>query len=546
MLNKLFRLYHTVKYLKVRQIIWRGIGLTPKLIKQANTYPNPVESLNNLNIITRNGITEDYNRFTFLSERHLLSESGWDNSSISKLWRYNLHYFEYLLKPNTSGETLIQQIQIINNWIVLNPYGKGTAWEPYPTSLRIINWIKWHSITNQLPEAAKANLWNQVIWLSARPEYHLLGNHLFINAKAMLFASAFFQLGEESKIYRKAISILEKELEEQFLDDGAHFELSPMYHSLAMEDLLDLISISRLLPPSFPQSILKSKFNKGMIWLSVMSYENEELSHFNDSANKIAPKFSELKNFASRLGISLTQSIKEELTYYKNSGFVVYKDSKSHMIADIGNIGPDYLPGHAHADSLSFELSLRGDRIIVNSGTSIYGNSKERLRQRGTSAHSTVEIEQENSSEIWSGFRVARRAKTFNIQFNKPKLPNEEFCFGASHNGYKRLKVASIHHRNWSLLKNKWVISDIISGKNNQIISRYYIHPDVQIEKLDEGRYSLSKNSFKLANITIYNAQYSEIIDTTYHDEFGICKSNKCIEVKSVSPCEIQTIIELH
>ncbi len=544
MLNKLLRLYHTVKYLKIRQIIWRGIGLTPKLVKESKTYPSPVENLENLQLITRNGITKDYNEFTFLSERHLLSESGWDNSSISKLWRYNLHYFEYLLQPTTSSETLIQQIHIINKWITFNPFGRGTAWEPYPTSLRIINWIKWHSMTNQLPEAAKANLWNQLIWLSARPEYHLLGNHLFINAKAMLFASAFFQLGEESKIYRKAISILEKELVEQFLDDGAHFELSPMYHSLAMEDLLDLISISSLLPASFPQSILKSKFIKGMNWLSAMSYENEELSHFNDSANKIAPKFSELKNFASRLGISLTDSLEEEITYYKNSGFIVYKDLKSHLIADIGNIGPDYLPGHAHADSLSFELSLRGARMIVNSGTSIYGNSSERLRQRGTSAHSTVEIDNENSSEIWSGFRVARRAKTFNIRFSKTDSSNEEFCFGASHNGYERLNMAPIHHRNWALIGNKWIISDTISGKNNLITSRYYIHPDIQIEKFEEG-YTLSKNEIKLANVSVYNDQNAQIINTTYHDEFGISKSNKCIVVNSVSPCNIKIVIEL-
>ena len=101
------------------------------------------------------------------------------------------------------------------------------------------------------------SLWNQTRWLAGRPEYHLLGNHLFINAKALLYACALFQLDQNSKIYKTAITILNKELNEQFLADGAHFELSPMYHSLAMEDLLDLLSISSILPLNFPEDKLE-------------------------------------------------------------------------------------------------------------------------------------------------------------------------------------------------------------------------------------------------------------------------------------------------
>ena len=62
-------------------------------------------------------------------------------------------------------------------------------------------------------------------------------------------------------------------------------------------------------------------------------------------------------------------------------------------IGDIGNVGPDYIPGHAHADTLSFEMSVFDMRFIVNSGTSVYGLGAERLRQRGTAAHSTVVID---------------------------------------------------------------------------------------------------------------------------------------------------------
>ncbi len=544
MFSFFLRLYNTVKYLKLKQIIWRGIGLLPKIVIETSKYPEVIGIRIEKNFIEHKGITTDYKNFTFLTETHELSEIGWDNAAISKLWRYNLHYFDFLLQNLDSVNSLNKQVELIEDWIRLNPIGKGTAWEPYPTSLRIINWIKWHSVTGSLTENAKISLWNQVKWLAARPEYHLLGNHLFINSKALLFSSTFFQLGEDSKIYRKAISILKKELDEQFLEDGSHFELSPMYHSLAMEDLLDLLSISSKLPISFPKYTIEKKINLGLKWLKTMIYSNQELSHFNDCANNIAPTFDELKEYKNRLNIKIENLEKEGFIYHKESGFIIFKDSNFHLIADVGNIGPDYLPGHAHADTLSFELAIHGQRIIVNSGTSVYGVSKERIRQRGTLAHSTVQIDCENSSEVWSGFRVARRARPFLIKVDSSELSNNQISFSASHDGYKRLKNGPIHNRSWSFKENRWIIEDKISGNGNNVISRYYLHPDIKIEKKDSVL--IISNIYRcLAKLEISETVEIKISNTTYHDEFGISKSNKCIELKAVSPCKFCIKIEL-
>ena len=248
MLKRIVRLYHTVKYLKAKQIFWRLLNLTPRFISEVNEFPPISNEQLTYNFIPCNIITTDYDQFEFLNETHSLKAVGWDDKSISKLWRYNLHYFGYLLQNKNSAYQIEHQLKLIEKWIDDNPFGSGTGWEPYPTSLRIINWIKWHWFCDGLSDRAKLSLWNQVRWLANRPEYHLLGNHLFINAKALLFASAFFRLDSNSKYFKESLSILHKELKEQFLEDGAHFELSPMYHSLAMEDLLDLISISNKIP----------------------------------------------------------------------------------------------------------------------------------------------------------------------------------------------------------------------------------------------------------------------------------------------------------
>ena len=159
MFKKTIRLYYTVKYLKLKQIFWRIINFLPRFISELNVYPkiNFDQQLNNF--IQRKSITSDFIHFTFLNETYNLSEIGWDNINISKLWRYNLHYFDYLLQDKRVSNIQIKsQIDLIENWINKNAFGKGTAWEPYPTSVRIINWIKWHQLCRGLSEKAKSSI----------------------------------------------------------------------------------------------------------------------------------------------------------------------------------------------------------------------------------------------------------------------------------------------------------------------------------------------------------------------------------------------------
>ncbi len=504
------------------------IYLLPRFCRAEKSFPK-TKSIPFI-IIAKHGITKDYDHFTFLSQVNQLSLVGWDNPLQSKLWRYNLHYFDYLNQCELENEGLELQNNIICKWIIENQYGNGTGWEPYPTSLRIINWIKWHFKTNGLSDLAKLSLWNQVNWLSSRPEYHLLGNHLFINAKAILFACVIFGLDEDSAIYRKGLKILKEELNEQFLDDGAHFELSPMYHALAMEDLLDIYKLKSSLPDSFPSNQIEKKFIQGMNWLYYMSYNNGELAHFNDCANGIAPTFKELGDLGKRLELNWLLNSVNKFKHLEQSGFVVFKDENIHLIADIGNIGPEYIPGHAHADTLSFELAIKGERVIVNSGTGEYGLSEERLRQRSTSAHSTIELDGKSSSEVWSGFRVAKRARVTTIEIIDE---DENLEFAAVHDGYTRIKSKPFHKRKWKMNYGSLEIIDEVTGSGNTVQLRFYLHPDILIESIDEA-VVLSASKEKLAIITI--DQNSKIVDTTYHDKFGVIKKNKFLLITGTTP----------
>ena len=313
-----------------------------------------------------------------------LEDIGWHDDKRTSLWRYNQHYFDDL-NANSSQLRKNWHFVIIETWIKENKPTSGIGWDPYPTSLRIVNWIKWVLRGNRLSPNATHSLVIQARWLIKRLEWHLLGNHLFANAKALIFAGLFFDDIEAQLWLKKGMKILEKEIFEQILQDGGQIELTPMYHALALEDLLDLINIcSANLPKLSREQIQQLEYWKTLIpkmlsWLAVMSHPDGRISFFNDAAFNIAPENEELFCYAERLGFTRLR-LSKDITFLENSGYLRLQAGKATLIADFAKIGADYIPGHGHADTLSFELSIGTDRVFVNSGTSEYGKGKNRQR----------------------------------------------------------------------------------------------------------------------------------------------------------------------
>lgn len=254
----------------------------------------------------------------------------------------------------------------------------------------------------ELSSLAVNSLAIQIRFLCERIEDHLLGNHLLANAKALIFSGMFFDGKEAEEWLAKGMFILHRELLEQILTDGGHFEGSPMYHSIILEDFLDIENISEVF-------ILKSLIKKETIikmsnWLAAMCHPDGQIGFFNDSAFGIASSLVDLNAYMERLGYSVQDGLSDGVLQLPETGYIRLQKGKASLLLDVAPIGPSYLPGHAHADTLSFELSLNDMRLLVNSGTSCYGSGLERQRQRGTAAHNTLIIDDYDSSEVWGGF----------------------------------------------------------------------------------------------------------------------------------------------
>ncbi len=520
------RLFHTARYLKPVQIygrVWFRF-YQPKTDQSPAPFMRDVKEVWQPPVWKISSLVGDF-RFRFLNEEQQLCSSGdWNNLQWEKLWLYNLHYFDDLNASDADDRTA-QHCNLIEKWINENPPGQGNGWEPYPTSLRIVNWIKWSLAGNILSENALQSLAVQVRLLRKQLEIHLLGNHLLANAKALIFAGLFFKGDEAEKWFQEGMQVLLRELPEQVLNDGGHFERSPMYHAIIFEDLLDLINIFKAYGRALPENWIASA-EKMLAWMKGLSHPDGGVSFFNDAAFGIAPRLADLEAYAVKLGIAVSLSASAGLSRFDQSGYSRWESTNAVALLDVARIGPDYLPGHAHADTLSFELSVYGQRLFVNSGTSCYGISEERLRQRSTAAHNTVEVDGENSSEVWGGFRVARRAKpeNFNVYTD-----NEEVIVECSHNGYLRLPGKVTHRRRWNCKKNEMIITDTLVGGFSQAKARLYFHPDVNVQKKENNLFTATLASGEKVEISVSGADSSFLENATWHPEFGLSIPNKCL-----------------
>lgn len=512
MWRKLKLIWSTIQYLKFRQIHhqlfyrFRNMVLgTPRL--KSNDVILSTHQVASWKGIPAASSYLGENTFHFLNIEHKFKKQiDWNYSDYGKLWTYNLNYFEYLTQSDISKE---EGLALIKDFLH-NASNIKTGAEPYPISLRIINWIKFINHYQIDDASINSALYHQIRLLETNLEYHLMGNHLLENAFALVWGSWYIK---DTKSYYKSTNLLIQELNEQILPDGGHFELSPMYHRLILLRLLDTINLLKNNLNNDPEFTGKLSQKAGLMvnWLNQIKYRNNSLPNLNDSTFGIASHTRDLFNYAIKINIPI---------YYlplNESGYRRLNCGPWELTADIGHIGPDYIPGHAHSDTLSFDLQIDDLPFIVDIGISTYEKNERRQWERSTAAHNTVQVDNIEQSEVWGGFKVGRRARPIHII-------EKSNCLEASHDGYKKWNIYP--YRKWSISDTDLEILDRIVGDNYLIATaRYYLHPSQSVSILDNTVQS------PLATFTFKGAKSIQIIPYEYPLGYNRLVPGHCITV---------------
>ena len=442
--------------------------------------------------------------------------ADWNRPDWPALAKYQLHYFDDLSSVAEAPRTDWQQ-SLIRRWLAENPPGSAPGWDAFPSSLRIVNWIKWILGGNAAWPALLDSLACQAEHLSRNVEWHLLGNHVLANAKALIFAGQFFTGRKADRWFRQGCTILDQQIREQILGDGGHFERSPMYHAVMLEDLLDLHNA--LTAWGHPDAFIwRETVTRMQQWLVTVCHPDGQYALLNDSAFNGSASPAELAAYAARLGYPASPHCTEDGVHLLSAtGYARCQFGPWTALVDAAPIGPDYQPGHAHADTLSFELSLHKQRLLVDSGTGEYGSGPARQWQRGTPAHNTLTVDGKNSSDVWSAFRVGRRARIVQREVTQDSVL-------AAHDGFEQQGIAGRHRRRWTFTPQSIEIEDVVEGSGKHRLEVFFhLHPAFCFQAVEGNGFAIHRRQDAeiVAILILDSALEGRVQPTTYHAEFG-------------------------
>ena len=483
-------MFYTVRHLRPAQIFYRLrlrllrrlIGRVPRASEvylrrrhtQMSGWPLDFVPLDSRAAVGSPSFEENLvGTFSFLNEtRSLGVPMEWEPADAPHLWRYHLQYFEWawVFLHEDSERARAAFAHLWRSWQSSQVIGRGDAWAPYVASLRawvfcgvFSSLVEGEEIESEFVEQLSVH----VGYLSRNLERDVGGNHLVKNLKALIGLAVFF--GDRSLLDRARV-LLVKQMEIQVLGDGGHYERSPSYHAQVLSDLIDIDSLLRNADLQGSQT-LQGCIARMRSWLQLMLMPDGDVPLFNDCILVG-------KDRLSLLGVEPVT--KPGLTVLNDSGYFVARFGELHLVGDVGPPCPDELPAHAHADCLSFQLAARGERVLVDVGTSTYEPGPQRDYERSTAAHNTVMLDRENQTEVWAVFRAGRRAKPLDVTFVESE---EIITVTAGHDGYLRLPGAPLHRRTWTCGRSGVQIDDVISGEGlHEIVQIFHVPASVGIE----------------------------------------------------------------
>ena len=433
----LTRYFSTILHLKPIQVFWRvvlffrrkfllfigtGESLTAKVPKLYFSHTSKIG-----------------NSFELFGDTIKFNEMVWNINDKPKLWNYHIQYFDFLVNCNmTTG------LFLIYDWINSNPpSNKLDAWEPYPISSRVINWIKFLSKHQIEPsQQIVQSLQLQKKWLFAQRELHLLANHFLKNIAALFYLSVFFN---DTKLLGWSTKKLAWQLRKQFLYNGMHFEFSPTYHALIIQDLSDvynLIKHSNMLNTKVLKKDIENIVSKSMPWLKHLSFGGKYLP-IGDINYQGCLTCEELEIKMDKLDLKFhTSSTIPAL-------FPIIKNKNVTVMLTNAPFSPRYNAAHSHADKNGLLVWYQNEPLFVDTGNYDYENSHDRQYARSVAAHNCINIDDKDQANLWGTFRIGNRGKILKSEISEDKIVS-----GFKYKNYRHNRIIQKTTKGFIILDN--------------------------------------------------------------------------------------------
>ena len=546
------------------ELIHRLIKLNPSLIDKYKTIADDI-CKNKIEILQSEPVS-------------IGSEVNWTsnvNTEVEILYSLNrFHYFrDLLLAFMLTGDQKYSDkgIFLILDWIEKNEYANPISWESRSISERVINWLWFIAAikgeTAFTPQAAYTiiqSLYLQIKYLSRHIEYYTENLHLLFNAKAIYIFSVLFSEFKESAFWeKKSLDLFEKEIYRQCAagqnsNDYFHIESSTGYHLWATKILTEMILFFEKIGAEYDRNLDRILENMMEVLLYI-SKPDGRITHFGDykdidvliSPGELLcqgaclfsrPDFRWIgRQLNERTAFNVGMRKWDKLESidpippnkfnksYSKSGYYIYRsdwtEESDQLIVDCGNISNLLSnPGHGHADALSFEITVGGKPVFVDSGTYTYKNCTKRSYFRGTTSHNTVSVNRLDQSELWSAFRVGKMA---NAHLLKWHIGEDCLFFSGYHDGYLRLNSKMLHRRDIVFVAKQFMIlRDTFSFQgqrnNSKIEQIFHLSPNCQVDNKNNHLIIRHNHSDIVKIVSVSNTcAKTDVIHGGSHTQFG-------------------------
>ncbi len=358
----------------------------------------------------------------------------------------------------------------VGDWLAANPVGHGINWAcAMEVAVRAINWLFACALMQEaLPAEFERALLGALLthghYIRANLELALVTtNHYLADLCGLAVLGLALPGAEPDRWRRFALRELAREVAFQVYPDGADFEASTSYHRLAVE-LFDLPArlaqhTGALVPP-----ILTEQLPLMRAFTAAVTRPDGALPLIGDSDDgHLLPSLSALPSSTSTS------------TPFPHAGIYVMRHADRYLICDCGPNGQRGNGGHAHNDTLSFEL-YAGRPWIVDPGTYTYTGDLDAYNWfRSTAAHNTLVVDGEEQARFdpHEPFLLAPDAQPTVRRWES--TPDYDLL-DAEHTGYHRLPDPVTHRRHILFDKQSglWLVRDIVTGGGRHRLDWYF------------------------------------------------------------------------
>ena len=434
----------------------------------------------------------------------------------SKPFAHKLHSFYWLddLSAIMSDRNLLKKsphitkrvseraCQLCDTWIA--SFGKWNAYAWGNTILveRVFNWlVNWQTLLSDDADtpnnaARRRNLYRQIKRLRTTYE-HMPAGILRLRAAACLVMSGVCFSDKQGQYLNKGLDLLDDEIEMQILPDGGHISRSPAAVAQALRILISVESVLERQGLEGSKEIRRA-IDRLHPMLCFFTVQGDAVFGFNGGS---VGQDDFLKNITKHFNTK-----PKPFGYAPHIKYQRLDQNGTVLMIDVGGSPPRPYDIEAHIAPLAFELSTNARRLIVNCGWNNDQPQHWRQPMRGTAAHSTLILNQQNVGTILGAGLVARmlgRAITKDAgPVNCIRKEQEAGTWlEASHDGYG-LQYGLTHQRRIYMdIQGKdirgedrlFVPMGAVPIKQEEIPFdiRFHLHPDVKVTLAQDQKSAL-------------------------------------------------------